>query len=211
MPARHKIPKEIEAYVIAHINDRPRTKVAKDCGICISSLYSIVRKYNGELRYGLSRKHDNIEDIIRKMWPTMTAKEIAEKTGISKSVIIRWRKRLGVEHTPETMLRISAKRANILDAARNDKACQAKRTSTLKHVRRMEEIRFMSGMKQKTRLRIKVLPDKVYNALWNLEKKYNYFFETNAAVAYYDSLTNRNPNEAYYTKKYGIRFVEADD
>ena len=34
-------------YVLAHINDRPRRKVAEAAGICMSTMYRIVREHGG--------------------------------------------------------------------------------------------------------------------------------------------------------------------
>lgn len=60
-------------YVLAHINDRPRRKVAEAAGICMSTMYRIVRENGGELRYDLSTRHEGIEDTVRAYYPTMTA------------------------------------------------------------------------------------------------------------------------------------------
>ena len=65
-------------------------------------------------------------------------------------------------------------------------------------------------MKQKTKFKIKVMPNKIYRVMWYLQKKYNYFFENDNSVVYFDSVTTRAKNEKYFIEKYGIRFEEAD-
>lgn len=209
MPAFQKTPKEVEDYIVAHINNRPRTKVAKDCGVCMSTLYRIIRQHGGELRHDLSTKHENIEETIRKLWPTMTASEIAKATGISRSVVIRWKGRLGVKHSPETESRIKQQRDEKFRLAKLTMD-RSKMAASWKHTRRMDEWRALGGMKQKTKFKIKVMPNKIYRVMWYLQKKYNYFFENDNSVVYFDSVTTRAKNEKYFIEKYGIRFEEAD-
>ena len=203
-----KLPKATIDYVIAHINDRPRRKVAEQCDISMSTLYRIIRENGGELRHDLCYRHEGIEDTIRELWPSMTAREIARKTGISKSVVLRWHKRLGVEHTAETEARIKRERDETFQRAKLATS-QAKKVKAWRHTRRMDEWRVLGGQPQQTKFKIKLLPDKVYRTMWYLEDKYNYFFENDRPVVYFDSQTRRAKNESRFTEKYGIRFEQA--
>lgn len=210
MPVFHKTSKEIVDYVIEHINDRPRTKVAEHCGISLATLYRIVRENGGEIRSELTKKRDGIEEQISKMWLTMSASEIAKELGVGKTTVARWARRLGLHHTQETIKRLQDKTSWRLDYARrqlNYKAISKKRSRT----RKMDEWRVMSGLPQQTKFKIKVIPKRVYQAMWSLSDKYNYFFETDSATLYYDSQTRRRPNEQYYIDKYGIKFEQADE
>ena len=46
----------------------------------------------------------------------------------------------------------------------------------------------------------------------HLRQKYCYFYETvDKTVLFYDSQTRRVKNENYYTEKYGISFIQADE
>ena len=46
----------------------------------------------------------------------------------------------------------------------------------------------------------------------HLRQKYGYFYETvDKTELYYDSQTIRVKNENYYTEKYGISFIQADE
>lgn len=210
MPAFRKTPKEIEDYVVAHIDDRPRTKVAERCGISLSTLYRIVREHGGELNYNLTKKRNGIEERISKMYLTMSAREIAKELGVGKSTVARWARRLGVHHTQETIMRLQSETFRKLDYTRRHldyEAIHKKRSRT----RRMEEWRVMSGLPQQTKFKVKVIPNRVYKAMWHLKDKYNYFFEADSATLFYDSQTKRRPNEQYYVSKYGIRFEQADE
>ena len=210
MSKPRKTPKEIEDYVIAHINDRPRTLVAQHCGISMSTVYSIVRANGGELKSELTKKHEGIEDQITRMWPTMSASEIAKELGIGKTSAARWAKKLGLHHTPETIRRLQMKFSLKLDYIKRQmdyNAIHAKRSRS----RRIDEWRVMSGLPQRTKFKVRTIPRKVYAAMWNLQHKYNYFFEPGTSTLYYDSQTDRRPNEQYYIDKYGIKFEQADE
>ena len=153
---------------------------------------------------------DFVEEISR-MWLTMSASEIAQELGIGKTSVYRWAKNLGLQHTPETIIRLRKKSACNKESYKKRhldfKAIHEKRSRT----RRMEELRVMSGLPQRTKFKIRMIPVKVYNVMWTLRKKYNYFFKTDSATLYYDSQTNRNPNEQYYIDRYGIKFEQVDD
>ena len=187
-------------YVLAHINDRPRVRVAEAAGICMSTVYRIVRENGGELRHDLSTKRKGIEDTVRRYYPTMTAKEICARFGYSKTRVIAWAKRLGVRHTQETEERIRA-RVNIDYKAMGER---------WKRKRRMDELRVLSGMSQKTRFKLKSINSKAYKAKWYLEHRYGYFgVDGEAYTLFYDKETRRCRHEGYYSRKYGLRFVKA--
>lgn len=58
----------------------------------------------------------------------------------------------------------------------------------------------------------KLTPKRIQNAMYHLRQKYGYFYETvDKTVLYYDSQTRRVKNENYYTEKYGISFIQADE
>ena len=192
-------------YVLAHINDRPRVRVAEAAGICMSTVYRIVRENGGELRHDLSTKRKGIEDTVRRYYPTMTAKEICARFGYSKTRVIAWAKRLGVRHTQETEERIRQENIARLSEARVNIDYKAM-GETWKRKRRMDELRVLSGMSQKTRFKLKSINSKAYN----LEHRYGYFgVDGEAYTLFYDKETRRCRHEGYYSRKYGLRFVKA--
>lgn len=196
-------------YVLAHINDRPRVRVAEAAGICMSTVYRIVRENGGELRHDLSTKRKGIEDTVRRYYPTMTAKEICAHFGYSKTRVIAWAKRLGVRHTQETEERIRQENIARLSEARVNIDYKAM-GERWKRKRRMDELRVLSGMSQKTRFKLKSINSKAYKAKWYLEHRYGYFgVDGEAYTLFYDKETRRCRHEGYYSRKYGLRFVKA--
>lgn len=206
-----KITDEQRAYIIAHINDRPRVKVARDAGVSLHTVYILARRYGGEMRYDLSMRHEGIEECVRKYYPTMTAREISEKFGYSRTRIIAWARRSGVRHDVATEERIRHEQLQRLVVSRRNmdvKAAAEKRSRK----RRLDELLVMSGRKPLTRLRLRAMPRKAYQARWYLERRYDYFtVEGEPYSLYYDSETRRCRNETYYTEKYGLRFIKSDE
>ena len=194
-------------YIRAHANDRPRTKVARDAGVSMSTLYRIVREAGGEMRHDLSTRHEGIEDTVRAYYPTMTATEICARFGYSKTRINTWAKRLGVRHSAETDERIKNEKIERINDIRkrvNFQAASEKR----RRKRRTDELRKLSGLPQKTRFRFSTLPAKTVKTIWRMVNKRNYFqMEGKRLVLYYDNSTRRTNAEKYLTKKYGLRFV----
>lgn len=196
-------------YVLAHINDRPRTDVAKAAGLGMSTVYRIVRENGGELRHDLSTKHEGIEDTVRRYYPTMTAAEISARFGYSKTRINTWAKRLGVRHSAETDERIKVE--NMLRLVEAKKHIDYKAMGERwKRKRRMDELRVLSGLPQRTRFKLKSINSKAYQAKWYLEHRYGYFgVEGEAYALFYDKETRRCRQEGYYSRKYGLRFIKA--
>lgn len=62
-----KITHEQMRYVIEHINDRPRTKVAEGAGISLSAVYRIARKHGGDMLYERARRSPRVV-VIYKKW-----------------------------------------------------------------------------------------------------------------------------------------------
>ena len=193
-------------YVLAHINDRPRVKVARDAGVSLGTLYRIVREAGGELRHDLSTKREGIEEAVRRYYPTMTAKEISARFGYSKTRVNTWAKRLGVRHTPETEQRIKTESMARLAEARAQMDYKAAHNKW-RRKRRYDELRVMSGLRPLTKFRMKAMQRKAYKAKWGLCRRQGYMeAEGNPYLLLYDGTTRRSKNESYYTKKYGLKF-----
>ena len=192
-------------YVIAHINDRPRTKVARHVGISMSSLYRIVREHGGELRYDLMRSNPENIELVKKYYPTMTGGEMQAKFGILKGSAEKIAHRLGIKHTDETMARIRQKfRNNItnnrykIDYAKSSKKAQIKR--------RIDQFRVWEGKPQLTKFTIARTSAKVRRTKWYLIKRYAYIETTEPYTLMYDKDTHRI-NERYYIDKYKLKFI----
>ena len=192
-------------YIRAHIDDRPRTKVVRDAGVSMCTLYRIVREAGGEMRHDLSRRNREHWEIVRRCYPVMTTREIADKYGINYGRINKIARELGVSHGPEVIERMNGERAERLNAAHAgvDYASIAAKRKRRKHY---DELRVMSGLKPLTKLRLKAMPYKAYKAKWHLCRRYGYTgADGEPYTLLYDS-TTRRMDESYYTKKYGLKF-----
>lgn len=82
---------------------------------------------------------------------------------------------------------------------------------SMKRLHKTERFRVMSGMKQKTKYRYNIVPQKNLRVIANLRHRYKYFRDMDVADGYtlfYDEQTQRC-REEYYTKKYGLKFKQA--
>ena len=192
-------------YVLAHINDRPRVKVARDAGVSLDTLYRIVREAGGELRHDLSTKREGIEDTVRAYYPTMTAPEICARFGYSKTRVNMWARRLGVRHSAETEQRIKTESMARLAEARAQMDYKAAHDKW-RRKRRYDELRVMSGLRPLTKFRMKAMQRKAYQAKWNLCRKWGYTTADGEPYTLYYDGTTRRMDESYYTKKYGLKF-----
>lgn len=146
-------------------------------------------------------------ESIRRLYPTHSSREIAEKINRTESGIAKVAKRLGLKHDEKTNQRIKNIRRNNLMNIRFPSDWKERLSSSRKKIYRSETRLILMGKAQKTKLRILRIPHKTSKAMSRLKGKCNYFCEdNNDMVLYYDSETNRTENEQYYTIKYGIKF-----
>lgn len=207
-----KILQEQLDYVLAHINDRPRTKVARDAGVSMTMLYRIVRENGGELRHELSVRDPKTIEIVRKHYPTMTASEIGAMYGMTKSRVNKIAREIGVCHNEETWKRIKEISYAKMKQSRYkiDWHAIAKK-SLIK--RRLDEYRVWEGKPQLTRLKLKSITKKSYKAKYYLIHNYGYIETDEPYTLMYDSDTRRleheRYNENYYSEKYKLKFISA--
>lgn len=81
------ITKEQRKYIVAHINDRPRTAVARAAGVSLSAVYRIVHEQGGIMQYERTRRNPYHVELVKKYYPTMTGSEMQTKFGISKNFL----------------------------------------------------------------------------------------------------------------------------
>lgn len=202
---------EQRQYVLDHINDHPRTAVAKAAGICASTLYRIVRENGGDIDHTKSLPNNKCKEAVLKLWPRYSAREIHSMTGFTYSRIIAWKTRLGLEHDEETRLRLEKKCYDARMEGRK-KVNQAARAAVWKKRRKLDELRYMSGMETKTKFRHKRWPKKTYKAIFHLTKHLDYFLDEEVGGDYtlfYDEETKRSPFEQHYIEKYRLKFQQA--
>jgi len=200
------------AYVTAHVNDRPRVTVARAAGLSMGSLYRIVRRLGGTLDHTKDRRNPEWERIVKEHYATMTGHEIERKFGMTNNYANKTARRLGLRHGAETEERIRREALrNLREGLKNvDQAAKTKRWKT---TRRLDEMRVWNGEPQRTRFRMKAVTRRAYAAMWNLMRKYGYYFcEGEPYTLLYDDDTRRRPvgggrgSEEFYAAKYGIEF-----
>lgn len=193
-------------YIRAHANDRPRVKVARDAGVSVGTLYRIVHEAGGEMRYEHTRRNPEHVEIVRRCYPVMTTREIADRYGINYGRINKIAAELGVRHGPEVQARLDSERNARLAAVRAN-TDHAASTAKWKRKRRYDELRVMSGLRPLTKFRMKAIQRKAYKAKWTLCRRHGYMEAKGAPyLLLYDDTTLRSKNESYYTKKYGLKF-----
>lgn len=202
---------ETVELVLAHLNDRPRTRAARLCGVSLATFYRIVREHGGEMRHDLASRNPEYEDLVRKWFPTMSGKEMELRFGILKERAEKIARELGIKHTPDTEERLRRKTIGNLERGRETRDVM-KGARKLKRIWRNEELRVSEGKPQLTRLRLRTFPYRVWKVKYYLKKKYDYFeVEDEPYVLGYDVDTRRCRREAYFSRKYGLEFVEAEE
>lgn len=200
----NKITEEQVAWVAAHLNDRPRAAAIRASGLSARSFYRLVRRLGGEFDYSRSRATEGIEEAVRELFPHMSCYELAARLGTKHQTVLRWAHRLGVEHTEETRQRIAAKSAECLGKYRHrvDYRASARKRSRM---RRMDELRVLSGLPQRTRYHIRTMPARHTKARWRLSKLGYTISEDNPYVLLYDGQTHRC-REKLMAERYGFKF-----
>ena len=195
----------------AHINERPRYKLAQKMGVSVKFLYKIIHECNGRIEHKRfvpqpDRKRD---EQIKKLYPDHSAKEIADIIGCHPSTVSNVAKRLKLTHSEETVERLKKNSLTNLKKA-YEQATIRKRVKSWRRTMRVEKFRIMSCIPQKTNFKFSELPTKAYRAKYNLITKHGYFgFEGKPYILGYDRNTHRM-NEKYYMDKYGFTFEEDD-
>lgn len=214
---RRTLTAEQEAYILEHINDRPRTAVARAAGVSVSSLYRIVRLHGGEMLYGRTRRNPAHVEAVQRYYPEMTGREIELSFGVPCRRADKIARELGVRHTPETLERIRRENAARL-AVNSRKVDQSAKSRKWKATRRLDQWRVWEGKPQMTGFRFSEIPVRTYKARYYLVMRYGYLLSEDPCTLLYDGHTLRRPHgmrphigtEEYYTRKYRLTFAPAD-
>ena len=154
---------------------------------------------------------EEVDRKVAELYPTQTMSEIAEGLGITQSRVARIRKRLNLEHTPETVERIKGKWIKNVKVAL-DPEVKARRDASRNKTIRREMRRLLGGEKRQTKLQMSLVPKKTRKTISRLCCKYGYIYGQDSTwFVYYDNETRRRINtchgdEEYYTKRHGIIF-----
>jgi predicted transcriptional regulator len=201
-----------KTYIKEHSHESPWI-LADKLGCSVQTIYYQLHSLFGDSFFAKreqERVHKN--KVVRELYPTHSASEIAKILGVTKSAVSNMARRLGVAHTEETVRRIT--RDNI-DAMLQPEVV-VKRVLSLKRIIRMEQFRIASGEQQQTKRRLKQANNKSLCARNYLVRKYNYFYDKDFGeilTIFFDSETKRlSPErELYYSRTYHIKFLEADE
>ena len=194
-------------YIVRHINDTSRDELAKKFGISRQSIYKIVRQNNGIDR----RKKFDIDEIVYKYYPNMSAREMAERFGHSKSLYIKRAKQLGVKKSKEFLIRQQSNNYNALRAFLNTEEGRNKVAKSIVKMYRMERFRVDSGMKQKTRIRLRKYPKKYRNAMRHLVIKRGYIQSEDDKSLFFRDKNTKRSREEYFAKKYKFKFEQYEN
>lgn len=194
-------------FILEHINDRPRVRIARMAGVATSTVYKLVRIHGGAIDHSLNTPNLRVVAIVKAEYPYKSAQEIASDYGISKATVSRWARKLKITHTPEAEHRIKEK----VNKAMKEPPPPESIAAGLKkraHKRRMETFRVISGMPQKTKIRIRVMPVRTQKAIWRLCRRFGYLKTArNSVTLAYGNVTRRTRNETLYAERYGIQFI----
>lgn len=196
----------------AHINERPRYKLAQRMGVSVKFLYKILHDCNCKIEHKrpVPKPNKKRDEQIAKLYTNHSVKEIAEIVGCHPSTVGKAAKRLKLTHSEETIERLKKNSlANLKKAY--EKATISKRVKSWQRTMQMEKFRVISCIPQQTRFKFADIPIKAYHAKYNLITKHGYFaFEGEPYTIGYDRNTHRM-NEEYYKNKYGFSFEEDEE
>jgi transposase len=196
----------------AHINERPRYKLAQRMGVSVKFLYKILHDCNCKIEHKrpVQKPNKKRDEQIAKLYTNHSVKEIAEIIGCHPSTVGKAAKRLKLTHSNETIERLKKNSlANLKKAY--EKTTISKRVKSWQRTMQIEKFRVISCIPQQTRFKFADMPIKAYHAKYNLITKHGYFaFEGEPYTIGYDRNTHRM-NEEYYKNKYGFSFEEDEE
>lgn len=119
-------------FIKAHINERPRYKLAQRMGVSVKFLYKILHDCNCKIEHKrpVPQPDKKRDEQITKLYPDHSVREIAVIVGCHPSTVGKAAKRLKLTHSEETIERLKKNSlANLKKAY--DKATIGKRVEKL--------------------------------------------------------------------------------
>lgn len=206
------IEQETIDYIKAHINERPRYKLAQRMGVSVKFLYKIMHECDCKFvqKRFVSQPDKKRDEQIIKLYPNHSVREIADIVGCHPSTVDKAAKRLKLAHSEETIKKLKKNSLANLKKGHN-KAAIYKRVKSWQRTMCMEKFRVISCIPQRTNFKFAELPTKAYHAKYHLITKHGYFaFEGEPYILGYDRNTHRM-NEEFYKNKYGFSFEEDEE
>lgn len=158
---------------------------------------------------------DKEKAYIRKHLPQSTCAQVARDLGREKSGIAKYAKRNGI---PYDQRKVEQIRAGDLKPENRSKEWREKISKSRKEIFRKERMRLKWGLPQRTRLSVDRMPRMTKDVRLQLKYRCDYVLEdlrhsqnADPYAVYYDSETKRSKKEAYFTEKYGFKFIPLND
>ena len=100
----------------AHINERPRYKLAQRMGVSVKFLYKILHDCNCKIEHKrpVPKPNKKRDEQIAKLYTNHSVKEIAEIVGCHPSTVGKAAKRLKLTHSNETIERLKSNFRNTI-------------------------------------------------------------------------------------------------
>lgn len=154
---------------------------------------------------------------IREHLPHSTYAQVARELDRRYATVVDFAHRNGIENS-KAAVRLACG-AHVRNESSHDREARFKKMAeTRKEMFRKERRRVKWGLEQRTKVRTCAAASKaVMTARYNLKNQHSYVLEEcrafngNPYNIYYDSETRRSPNEAYFTEKYGFKFILLDE
>jgi len=159
-------------------------------------------------------KRGELTDIVRGLWADHTCTEIAAMTGACASSVSDIALAHGWRHSPETTERIH--RARVASGRRLFEMGHEKSSERIRRMRKMERFRLLSGLPPRTRWAVKGISKRQAGVKNKLKTLYGYHYSAGDLLTLlYDDDTRRrltgHYDEDYYTRRYGLEFIKAED
>lgn len=151
------------------------------------------------------------KEVIRKMYPDHFASDIAPLIDLHRTTITVHAKAMGIAHDPKWYA------SAISERYRETQTTPGIREAKSAHQRGLiakERRRILNGEGQKTRYKVRILPQRYIDRMDYMVREYKYFRgdNPNACVLYYDSQTKRSARaEKTSLEEYGITFKQGDE
>lgn len=199
---------EQREYIVEHYGKIPVLEMAKKFGVCDMTIYKLLKKEGVDTRkHYVPLRKEEIEKVI-ELYPNTSNEEIARVINRTLGTIKRLQRLYGLKKTSE--YKYSARIDNLKKTDPAKVKLAAKIGFQKKYRRAVFEK--LSGMKPTTKMRVAILPNRVYSAMYRLRRVYNYFLvDGEPYTLYYDKDTKRCKREDYYFNKYRIKFVKAEE
>lgn len=201
---------------IQYIKEHPEESsygMADKFGCSVQTIYARLHSFHGDKIFEERRREqERRRNGVKRLYPTHSASEVAKALGMSKHSVNHMAKRMGIKHTDETSERLVREGVALLAKPETI----AKRLNKLRRTIRTEQFRIINGEKPKTKRRFKTVSRRSICTRNYLRRMYNYFYDKDyreLLTLFYDGDTKRLPEERerYYSEKYHIKFVQADE